>query len=143
MVYASLSPRPASALRREIDRLFDDVLRPEHSPARTWCPAIDVRQRGDAIEIDLDLPGVDPAAVEVTVDDGTLRVRGERVRHTSTEGTRWTVAERVHGTFERRIPLPETASEEAITATYAAGVLTLTVPLRPAASPRRIAVETR
>ena len=39
MVYASLSPRPASALRREIDRLFDDVLRPEHSPARTWCPA--------------------------------------------------------------------------------------------------------
>jgi HSP20 family protein len=143
MVYATLAPRPVTTLRREIDRLFDDVLRSDSAPARVWSPAVDVRQYSDRMQIDLDLPGVDPSAVEVTVDDGALRIRGERARAASAEATRFAVSERIHGSFERRIPLPELADQDGISASYAAGVLTLTVPLRQLPSPRRIMVESR
>src|SRR5918998_790198 len=71
--------------QRDIERLFRSVAESlggsEGIPARTaeWIPAIDVVTRGDDLVVRLDMPGIDPDKdLEITAEDGTLRIRGER-----------------------------------------------------------------
>jgi HSP20 family protein len=89
--------------------------------------------------VHFDLPGVDPASVELTVEKNVLTVRAER-------GASWTgdaeliVAERPQGSFTRQLFLAETLDSERIEASYDAGVLTVTIPVAEAAKPRRVSI---
>lgn len=135
---------PLLTLRREVDRLFDDAFgRPEPSSA-TWSPIVDVREESTGFIFELELPGVDPTQVEVTAEEGVLTVTGskETARSMTKEG-RWHLSERIAGSFKRAFRLPPQASEEGITASYAHGVLTISVPRVVQPAPRKIEVVTR
>ncbi len=117
---------------RDLARVFDQAPRAAVAP-------LDAYRDGDLITVEIDLPGVDPAGIDVTVDRNVLTVRAERVRP-AREGVRRLVAERATGTVTRRLVLADTLDTDRLTAGYDNGVLTLTVPVAEKAKPRKIEI---
>ncbi len=120
---------------REMDRWFTDVAR---TPASTAMP-MDLYRDGDVFVASVDLPGVDPASIDVDVDDRTLTVRAQRSAET-TESQKWLVRERPVGTFARQLTLGYGVALDRIGAEYRDGVLHLRIPVAEEAKPRKISV---
>lgn len=131
-------------LQDEINRLFGTARENDSSSATaTWIPPVDIHEYGDRFELYVDLPGVDPATVDLTLDGGILTLSGERTRQsTRTEGedAQGLRVERGHGRFHRRFVLPDTVDGERVNASGTHGVLTVTIPKQPKAMPRRIQI---
>jgi HSP20 family protein len=123
---------------RDLDRLTQQVF---GTPARPAAMPMDAYRQGDNFYVHLDLPGVAADSIELTVEQNVLTVRAERVP-VQADGAQLIVAERPYGTFTRQVFLGETLDAEHIGADYAAGVLTLTIPVHEAAKPRSIQVTT-
>ena len=112
--------------------------------ARVWVPAIDVVEKKDAYVMYAELPGVDASQVDISFEQNVLTIRGTKPASfdVAAEGeVRVFAAERVHGSFERSVRLPEFVDAERITAHFNNGLLTITVPKAEAAQPRRISIE--
>lgn len=111
--------------------------------SRAWVPAMDVAELSDAYVINAELPGVNPEHVELSFEQNVLTVRGEKPAGFTapSEGEiRLFAAERVHGSFERAIRLPEFVDSERIVARFDNGLLTVTVPKARAAQARKITI---
>jgi HSP20 family protein len=100
---------------------------------------MDVRRVEDRFVIAFDVPGVDPGSIDVSVDGQTVTVQAERSR--PEDDGQWLVAERPHGRFSRQLTLGRDLDTGALHASYADGVLTVTIPVAEKAKPRRIEVE--
>lgn len=127
------------AFDRELDRLVN------WNGKRFFVPLLDVVERADAYLISAELPGVDPANVEISFEANTLTLRGTKqpsLKAQENEELRVYTAERLSGSFERAVRLPEYVEGDKIEATYAHGVLTITVPKAVAARARKIDVKT-
>ena len=96
-------------------------------------------KEGDTFYVQFDLPGIRQDSIDLTVEQNVLTVRAERAP-VQADGAQMIVAERPYGTFTRQVFLGETLDADNIAADYAAGVLTLTIPVREAAKPRSIQV---
>ena len=119
-----------------------------HARRQLWLPAIDVYETEKAFMIEADLPGVHEENVDVSFDRGALTIAGTRAAtlpsDTKESGQlRVFVGERANGDFSRSIRLPEHVDAERIEATFAQGVLSLTVPKSKAALARKIAITTQ
>jgi HSP20 family protein len=122
---------PFNQLRSEVDRLFEGF--PFRMPSlrlgrlAATAPAIEMSETDKNYKVTAELPGMDPDNVEVSFEDGALRIAGEKkVEREETErGYRF--SERSYGSFERMIPLPAAADPEKISARFKNGVLTVTV----------------
>ncbi|NAZ76441.1 Hsp20 family protein [Kineococcus sp. T13] len=122
---------------RELDRITQQVF---GTAARPTAMPMDAWRSGDEFVVEFDLPGVDPAGVELDVERNVLTVRAQRP---VAEGPHEMVAaERPRGVFSRQLILGDNLDAERISANYHAGVLTLRVPVAERAKPRRITVET-
>lgn len=121
---------------RELDRLTQQMFGTTSRPA---AMPMDAYREGDSFFIKLDLPGVQPGTIDLTVEQNVLTVRADRPAPVP-EGAELIVAERTGGTFTRQVFLGETLDADNISADYTAGVLTLTIPVREAAKPRKVAV---
>ena len=121
---------------REMDRMLSDVTR---TPAAVAVP-MDLYRDGDNYMVAVDLPGVDPASIDIDVDDRTLTIRAERAAKVSQE-VQWLSRERAMGTFARQLTLGHGLATDQITAEYTDGVLTLTIPVAEAAKPRKVEVK--
>jgi HSP20 family protein len=119
----------------EFDRWFTDAAR---TPAGVAMP-MDLYRDGDTFVAKIDLPGVDPASIDVDVDDRTLTVRAQR-KSESPEGLKWLGRERPTGTFARQLTLGHGVSLDKISAEYTDGVLSLQIPVAEEAKPRKISV---
>jgi len=127
----------------DLDRLFNQVTRAVAGDGRTI--PMDLYRSGDMFTVKMDLPGVDPASIDIDVDDRVLTVRAERaaeVVDTTDEKNGWVSRERSFGTYARQISLGSGLDLGRIEAGYADGVLTLTIPVAEEAKPRKIAVTT-
>jgi len=131
-------------LQDEINRLFGNARENDSSSATAaWIPLVDIHEYGDRFELYVDLPGVEPSAVDLTLDGGILTLSGERAQQMAGEqgedaqGRR---IERGHGHFHRRFVLPDTVDGEKVNASGKNGVLTVTIPKQPKAMPRRIQI---
>ena len=101
---------------------------------------IDVYRGEDGnYHVEADLPGVDPASVEVTVEHSTLTIRAERSPHYG-DSEQVIAAERPQGSFTRQLHLGEGVDSENLTAGYAEGVLHVTIPISPKVQPRRVEI---
>jgi HSP20 family protein len=109
--------------------------------AGVWAPAVDVREREGGLELSVELPGIDPKDVDVSVENGVLSIRGERQFEKCEEGESYHRVERAYGSFERTFRLPSSYNAEKIEAKANHGVLTLSVPKREEAKPRSIKVK--
>lgn len=136
---------PFSQLRSEVDRLFESF--PFRMPAfrlgrMPVFPAIETTETDKHYKVTAELPGLEADDVEVTFEDGVLRIAGEKsVKHDEDErGCR--LSERSYGAFERVIELPSAADDAEIGAKFKCGVLTITVPKNEKASKsKKIAIK--
>jgi HSP20 family protein len=128
-------------LQQVFERFFGDADADSSSVVTAqWVPRVDIREEAERFVILADLPGVDPAQIEVNMDKGILSIKGER-KAEEADGRRYSRQERAHGVFFRRFALPESANPDGIAATGRNGVLEISIPKRPEASPRRINVQ--
>lgn len=143
MVYRTTALPPLFTLRREMDRLLEDAFGRGDAGVASWVPAADVREDESAYRFELDLPGVSPEAVELTIEAGVLTVRGEKRNRVEGENTRTHVAERVQGAFRRAFPLPKDVAEDRIEAQFAHGQLTVRLPKLERPKARKIEINTQ
>jgi HSP20 family protein len=129
---------------QEMDRLVGALDR-FGAPAsmRSRVP-IDAYRQGEELVVHADLPGVDPASVEVTVERNVLTIAARRVPEPARadEQTRMFAAERFHGELNRQVLLGEGLDTGKISAVFHDGVLTLTIPLAAAVKPHKVAIAT-
>jgi len=129
-------------LMNEFNRFFDRMATSDDSSAATaeWMPPVDIEEHADKYVLRADVPGVDPGAIEITLENGVLTLSGAREKVIEANGTESRRLERVTGRFLRRFTLPESVDADAVKATGRHGVLEVVIPKRAAAQPRRIAV---
>jgi len=125
-----------NATVRDLDRLTARVF---DSATRTSGARLDAYRIDETFHIDIDLPGVDPAGIDITVDNKVLTVRAERKRAEG-ENVRYLVAERPVGSVGRQVFLSDTLDTDRLDARYENGVLTLSIPVKEKAQPRKIEV---
>jgi HSP20 family protein len=125
---------------RELDRLTQQMFGTLGTVARPTGMPIDAWREGEEFVAEFDLPGVDPASVDLDVERNVLTVRAERQALKSDGEV--LVAERPRGVFSRQLILGDNLDSEKITASYHAGVLTVRIPVAEKAKPRKIAIET-
>ena len=135
-----------SQLQNEINRVFGNLNEAEGTSATSeWSPACDVREYSDRFQLLLDVPGVEPQDVEITLDSGVLTVSGNRAEEKAAgaDGTEHPQQQRIErrlGRFHRRFILPDTADGENVNASGRNGVLEIVIPKQARAQPRRITV---
>lgn len=117
---------------------------PYRAFGQTWrtAPAMpmDATRTEDGLVLRFDLPGIDPASIDVTVDRGVLTVGAKRTEE-HTEGEKPVVRERITGSFTRRVRLGDAADSAKVEAGYQDGVLTVRVPLAETAKPRKVEIQ--
>lgn len=131
---------------KEIKRaLGQPVTNGDHSVVEGshWVPLVDIKEEPNQFVLYADIPGVDPAQIEVFMENGVLTIRGERETEDQKEGIECSRVERITGSFERRFTLPDTADPEKITAQGQYGVLKVMIPKREKAKAKKIAVVTQ
>jgi len=142
--------RPFEALRREIDRLFEDFdrglwtspfrrsifdIEPFWKREVTWgaAPAVDIVEKEKAYEVTAELPGMDEKNIEVKLANGGLTIKGEKQEEKEEKKKDYYLHERRFGSFERYFAVPEGVDTDKIEATFKKGVLTVTLPKKPEA----------
>ena len=133
------------SLFAEMNRLARDVARTDEG---TWTnyglrPAADVVETAAGFEVSLDMPGLDPKAIQIQVEDQTLTVQGERRQAAPPKEGAVHRCERPTGNFVRSFALPASVDGGKVEARYEAGVLTVTLPKREEAKPRSIPVQVK
>jgi HSP20 family protein len=128
----SISYDPFNRLEELRDQLLSGGRSPQSFP-------MDAYRRGDDFFVHLDLPGVQPETIDVTVENQVLTVSAER-RFEQKEGDEFMVSERPQGRFSRQLRLGSTIDVDNIGASYEDGVLTLRLPVSERARPRQIQV---
>ncbi len=150
------APAPASvpdvwrSLRTEMDRLFDRFstgfgMMPfpafAFEPSFISAPAVDITEDASSYKLSAELPGMTEKDIQVSLSDDRLTVKGEKRREKEEEDKGYHLTERTYGEFQRSFILPDGVDSEKITAEFANGVLTLTLPKTRAAMPKKIEVK--
>ena len=133
-------------MRREFDSMMtrffgENAVADEETSRFVWAPRVDVSETDKALMVKADLPGVAPEDLEVSISNGALILRGEKREEKKEQKEDYKRSERFVGRFYRSIPLPEGCDAERIDAKTAKGVVTVTIPKKPAAQPKKIAVK--
>jgi HSP20 family protein len=135
---------PLTKVREEMDDLMNRVLGEGEDmwPFGRIAPSLDVAETDQAIEVWLDVPGVDPKDIEVQLNSNLLTVSGHGKEEKEEKGTTYHRVERRSGAFSRSISLPCPVKEEAIDAKCCHGVLSITMLKRKEAKTKKIEVTT-
>lgn len=132
-----------SSLRREVDRLFDDMLGigdGDQVQTALWSPRTDFSETDDHYVLRVDLPGLSKKDLDIELRDDTLTVSGERKSAHEEKNETYHRVERSYGRFFRSFTLPQASDTEKVKATMKDGVLTVEVPKREESKPRRIEI---
>jgi HSP20 family protein len=136
--------RELSSIQSELNRLFGRTFGVEGGDemrAAAWVPSVDIAESQDRFVITAELPGLRPEDVDISVENSILLIQGERRFYQEQKEDDFHRIERRFGTFARSITLPSTADPEHIEASFDTGVLTIEVPKREEAKPRKIQVK--
>ena len=134
-------------VRSEMDDLFSRFFGTAdgdggRKPAQRFSALrVDLSETEKAFMIKADIPGVDPKDIDITVRDGVLTLRGEKKAENEEKGKNFHRIERFYGQFFRSVPLPTGVDEENVSAASAKGVLTVTIPKKPEAQPKKVAIK--
>jgi HSP20 family protein len=120
----------------QFDRLASSVFDTARAPR---VMPVDLFRDGDQYVLSADLPGVDPASVDIDVDGQLLTIRAERLAPMG-EQVKWLAHERPAGSYMRQFTLGDGVDAERITADYENGVLSVIIPVTERAKPRKIQV---
>lgn len=137
-----------AALQDRLNSIFSEFARPvasdatNDSPAMgSFVPAVDVYEDAQGLMLQLEVPGVKQEDIDIRLENQTLTVKGERKVHAEAKQENFHRIERRFGSFARTFTLPATIDTEAITASYEAGVLTVSLAKKAEAKPRQVKIE--
>jgi HSP20 family protein len=138
--------RELTTLRGRMDRLFNEALGrgwggEEGLATGVWIPPVDVFETPENIVLKADLPDVNKDEVDISIENNTLTIKGERNMENEVNEKNFYRMERSYGTFSRSFTLPPTVAGEKVEAVFNDGVLTLTLPKREESKPRQIKVK--
>jgi HSP20 family protein len=137
--------REFAQLQDRINRVFSDSYGRGDDGLLTsgsWVPPVDIYQNGDhEVVLKAELPDMTREDIDITVDNGTLTIRGEKKFANEVKEEAYRRIERRYGTFNRSFSLPQTVDTAKVGAEYKNGVLTVRLPLREEAKPRQIKVD--
>ncbi|MCU4138567.1 MAG: Small heat shock protein IbpA [Thermodesulfobacteria bacterium] len=127
--------RPIQELKKEMDRIWQDFfgksLLSEKWESIEWIPAVDVSETDNEIIVKVDVPGVKPEDMEISLSDNVLIIKGEKKKEEEEKKENFYRMERYYGSFMRSIQLPCEIEEDKISATYKNGVLKIVLPKKP------------
>lgn len=136
--------RDLSVLQDRMNRLFNDVYGPRReddlTSRGTWTPPVDIYEADGALVLKAELPGMRSEDIDVSVENNTLTMRGERKLESEIRQENFHRVERAYGSFSRSFSLPNTVDSAKIGAEYKNGILTVKLPLREEAKPRTIGI---
>jgi HSP20 family protein len=130
--------------QERLSRILDGFYgRPQEDLTRSaWVPAVDIYSNGQhELVLKAELPDMKEEEIDVTVEDNTLTLRGERKLDAEVTEDQFHRIERSYGSFARTFALPPTVDAGKVNAQYKAGVLTIRLPLREEAKPKQIKVQ--
>lgn len=127
---------------REMNRFFDDMQSWWGGAGElgAWSPDLNVFEKEDQIIVEAEIPGMKKEDIQISVQDHTLTLSGERKEESETKDKHYYRRERVEGSFLRSIGLPTGVDSEKIDANYRDGVLRLTIPKAETAKTKRIEI---
>jgi HSP20 family protein len=134
-----------TSLRKEMDRLFDRFTEwdlPEFRPFGEWSPSLDFSETKDAYMVKLEVPGIDPKEISVTIENQMLTIKGEKAKEKEEKDEQYYRMERAYGSFMRSVRLPAPVEAGKVTASFKNGLLTVTMPKSPGAKGTMIPVKT-
>ena len=138
--------RELATLRDRMDRQFSDALSrnwggEEDLAKGVWIPPVDVFETPESIVLKADLPEVNKDEVDISIENNTLTIKGERKMEEAVKEKNFYRMERSYGSFSRSFTLPPTVAGDKAEASFHDGVLTLTLPKREESKPRQIKVK--
>jgi len=136
-------------LQQRINTMFDDLARGfplarwVEEDVMEWVPALDVSETDDAIEVQTELPGVDPDHVDVSLSGDLLTIRGEKKSESEEKKRDYHRIERSYGSFSRTVRVPSSVDPDKVEASYKDGVLTVTMPKREEAKAQTVKIKVK
>jgi HSP20 family protein len=134
------------AIQDEMNQLFGQAMGQRgratggEAGTRAWAPALDIAERNDAYVVTVEVPGIKPEQLDITLENGALTISGERRFETETKEEQFHRIERRYGAFRRSITLPDRVKADAVEASFEDGLLQVVVPKAEEAKPKRIEV---
>jgi HSP20 family protein len=128
-------PAGLHLLQDTVNRILSD-----ENQVRPWNPAVDIFETENEIIFDFEAAGVNLKDIDIQLENGTLRLKGERKFDKDDKVKGYHRLERSYGAFARSLTLPDTVNPEGVHADYTQGVLTVTLPKQERAKPRAIKV---
>jgi HSP20 family protein len=130
-------------LHREIDRLFNELVQgiASNDGTKSLTPNIEIIETDEAVEVTAEMPGLERKDVEISIEDDTLTIRGEKKLEENQKETNLQHSERIYGMFMRMLKLPPGIDPSGIQATMANGVLKITIPKPAKSMPKKIEVK--
>lgn len=124
-------------------RVFEDTMKRLFAEpnGRPWVPAVDIKETENELILIADVPGMEMKDIDLSLENGTLTLRGERKFERAKDEGGWHRLERSYGTFERVFTIPETVNTEAVKADYKNGTLTITLPKKEVAKPKQVKIQ--
>jgi HSP20 family protein len=151
---SDLGSSPLGFFHQEIDRMFDHLLSqwsglgdypgtPSGIDKSFFKPTLDLSATDKAYTVSVEIPGVDEKDVKLELSDDTLTIRGEKRQEKEEKEKNYYRMERAYGAFRRVLSLPADADQQAITAKFKKGILTITMPRKalPESNVKRIEVK--
>ena len=132
---------PISTVRDEMEGLMTRAFGGEQWPFGRVAPSLDVAETDGAVEVRLDVPGVEPKEIDIQLHGNMLTVSGLRIEEKEEKGKTFHRIERSYGSFSRSITLPCTVDEGAVAAECRKGVLTVTLPKTEESKAQKIEVK--
>lgn len=138
--------RDLAVLQDRMNRLFNERYGQgqdeDHMLSRgTWVPPVDIYEADGQLVLKAELPDMRREDIDVTVENSTLSIRGERKLDNEIKQENFHRVERAYGSFVRSFSLPPTVDSGRIAAEYKNGLLTVKLPFREEAKPRSINVQ--
>jgi HSP20 family protein len=132
-------------LQRQINDLFDFPRFPERQGLfdRRVSPAIDVIEHPESFAVECDLPGIDQKDIDISIASGVLTIKGEKRAEQTSENQKVYKKETWEGSFQRTVSLPAGVDADKIEASFANGVLKITLPKREEDKTRRIELKSK
>lgn len=125
---------PLFSLQRDVNRIFEDFWKRFDQPfgaSDRWGavgPRADISETDNALEVSVELPGLEQNDVDVSLTDTALIIKGEKKSERDENRTGYHLSERSYGSFYRTIPLPSGVDTDKVNAEFKNGVLTVTLP---------------
>lgn len=133
---------PFSELKRLEDRVGQFWHRmPFNESIEEWSVPLDVREQDGKVIIEASVPGMKAEEIDVSIEDGTLTIKGETVSEKEEKKEGYLLKERRQGSFYRSVRLPESVDATQASSSYSDGVLTVSMPKQPEKQPTKIKVD--